>query len=316
MTKRSANSITEQAAHFLERRDRGPWSAEDQAGLDQWLAQSSKHCAEFWRLEAVWQDTDRLTVLRAFKPQAPRQHKVLPILRRVAATAAIIAVIGAIVLAWTLQPEGEKYATSLGGRQIVTMSDGSQVELNTDTVVRIVPGQRRATVERGEAFFHIKHDDHHPFIVTVGDHRVVDLGTEFVVRHEAGQTRIALIEGLARVEALGENSSVASKDLKPGDVALASLNKISVERESGAKLANQLAWRRGLLIFDYTTLGEAVAEFNRYNQTKLEVADPDIAKQTMIGTFPINDVALFSRVAGLVLKLNVTRNGDRIILSR
>jgi hypothetical protein len=36
----------------------------------------------------------------------------------------------------------------------------------------------------------------------------------------------------------------------------------------------------------------------------------------MVGTFPINDVELFGRVATLVLKVHVANEGDKIVISR
>ena len=63
------SDINATASRFLERRDLGQWTDADQAELDAWLNQSAAHCAAFWRLEAVWQDADRLSALRSFKPQ-------------------------------------------------------------------------------------------------------------------------------------------------------------------------------------------------------------------------------------------------------
>ena len=45
-----------------------------------------------------------------------------------------------------MQPEGERYATPVGGREVITLFDGSQVELNTDTAVRVAPGADRPAI--------------------------------------------------------------------------------------------------------------------------------------------------------------------------
>jgi transmembrane sensor len=313
----SAADINAKAARFLERRDLGQWSEVDQTELDAWLNESAAHTAAFWRLEAVWQDADRLSALRSFKPQttAPEPRRDLwPMFRRAVAAAMVVAAAGAAGAYYLLQPEGERYSTPLGGREVITLFDGSQVELNTDTQVRIAPAKRMAWVEKGEAYFQIKHDAAHPFVVSVGDHRIVDLGTKFVVRDEPGRLEVSLVEGKARVEQLNNASRPAV--LTPGDVAVATANEISVTRKTEKHLASELGWRRGVLIFDYTSLADAVAEFNRYNQKKIVLAPGAPTHLTMVGTFPINDVELFGRVAQLVLKVHVVDKGDRVVISR
>jgi len=308
-------TINATAARFLEQRDLGRWTETDQHALDTWLGEADAHCAAFWRLEAVWADADRLCVTRAFgKPQQPAPRRTLwPVLRRSAAAAFVIA---ALTGAWLLQPEGDRYSTPTGGREVITLFDGSQVELNTDTVVRIAANKRMAWVEQGEAFFNIKHNAKSPFIVITREHRIVDLGTKFSVRDEAGRIQVSLVEGSARVEQLNDPASGKTAVLKPGDIAIATPNAITVRKTTEKHLASELGWRHGVLIFDYTTLADAVAEFNRYNRKKIELSADAPAHMTMVGTFPVNDVELFGRVAKLVLKVNVVHHGDKIVISR
>ena len=72
----------------------------------------------------------------------------------------------------------------------------------------------------------------------------------------------------------------------------------------------------GLLIFKYTSLADAAAEFNRYNRQKIVIADPDAARLQIIGTFPANEVDAFIEVAQSVFRLHVEHRGDEIVLSR
>lgn len=310
--------IDETASRFLERREFGEWTEADQAELDAWLNESVAHCAAFWRLEAVWQDADRLSALRSFKPrmvkEEPPRREIWPVLRRAVAATVVIAAASVAGAFYFLQPEGERYSTPVGGREVITLFDGSQIELNTDTSLRIAPARRMAWVEKGEAYFYIKHDEAHPFTVEVAGHRIVDLGTKFVVRDEPGRLEVSLVEGKARVEPL--NTAASPAVLTPGDVAVATADKISVTKKTEKHLASELGWRRGVLIFDYTTLADAVTEFNRYNRKKIVLAPDAPAHLTMVGTFPINDVELFGRVAQLVLKVHVADKGGKIVISR
>ena len=64
------------------------------------------------------------------------------------------------------------------------------------------------------------------------------------------------------------------------------------------------------------SLAEAVAEFNRYNVRKLVIATPSLERTRVVGTFPVEDVEAFTRVAKQVLGLKVQEKGDEILISR
>lgn len=146
--------------------------------------------------------------------------------------------------------------------------------------------------------------------------RVVDLGTKFVIRHDSENTRVALLEGRAEIQ--GDKAGVEAHPvlLMPGDVAVASLGVVSVERKPGSELKNQLGWRHGLLIFYHTSLADAAKEFNRYNRKKLIIADADTARRRINGTFLAHNAEVFGHVAQAVLGLHVEKQGDQIVISR
>ena len=62
--------------------------------------------------------------------------------------------------------------------------------------------------------------------------------------------------------------------LGAGKVVVATDNDVVVTTKSDVALANDLAWRTGMVVFNHTTLAEAAAELNRYNHEKLVIADP------------------------------------------
>ena len=63
-----SREIEQTAAAWLARRDRGHWSAHNQAQLDAWLDAATAHRVAFIRLDSAWQQSDRLKVLRAGQP--------------------------------------------------------------------------------------------------------------------------------------------------------------------------------------------------------------------------------------------------------
>lgn len=310
------NPVDAAAARFLARQQSNDWSDADQTKLDEWLAQSTAHMVSYLRLHDAWTRADRLAALRLPMRKAPAPANALGknILRL---TAGFVLAAGAAAFAFTnfrATPTEITYSTPVGGREVIALTDGSQVELNTDTVLQIAKANPRAvTLVKGEAFFQIKHNAANPFVVTAFGHRITDLGTKFAVRGNARHMVITLVEGRARVDSEGFNK--ASAVLAPGDVAVATANAVSVTKKPPATLTDQLAWRQGMLVFNRATLAEVAAEFNRYNERKIVIADQQTAHLALMGKFPVNDVDLFGRVANAVLGVSVIHYGNEIIVS-
>jgi transmembrane sensor len=314
-----ASDVEQRAAEWLERRACESWNEVNETELESWLAQSPAHAVAFMRLEAAWDRTARLIALqkpmrRANASTEPSSR--VPVLKIAAAVVVTAAVsVGGSLLA--LHQQTQTFATTIGGREALSLVDGSKIELNTDTVLRMAEGsaQRKVWLDRGEAYFDIKHDAAHPFVVMVGNHRVTDLGTKFIVRQEGDRVEVKLLEGSARLDA-NDGTPAQTAVLKPGDVAVATASTTSVTRKPMKELANELGWRRGVLMFDHTTLAEAVAEFNRYSRQKLVIADPQVAKLEIGGTFPSDDVKLFGRATRIALGLRVEDRGNTIVISK
>jgi transmembrane sensor len=247
------------------------------------------------------------------------RRRVLPILIRAAAGVAALAVVGVPAGMVLLQPELKAtYAAPLGGRQTITLRDGSQIELNTNTVVRVAEtgSERKVWLDRGEAYFTVRHDAARPFVVIAANGRITDLGTKFFVRRDANRLEVALVEGSAQFDENLGRKTARSALLSPGDVVVATASSLSVTKQNGRVLKDKLGWRHGVLIFDNTPLVEVAAEFNRYNRIKLVVEGEAAAETGIGGTFPANDVAAFTRVAQGVLGLKVKNNGTDFVISQ
>jgi len=306
----SSSEIKAQAAAWLQRRDFGEWTENDAADLEAWLAQSHLHAAAYWRLEAAWEQTYRLSVLRRVEAEPAMQSPGwLPMLMRTAAILAVAAILGTGVLVAVKIPRDRKYATSIGGHEVVKFTDGSQIELNTDTVLRthMTTQERIVWLDKGEAFFRVKHDAAHPLIVIAGNRHITDLGTQFLVRRDGNALKVALLEGRVRL---------GSTNLAPGDEAIATANSMIVSRRSVEELTNEIAWRNGVLVFRHATLADAVKAFNRYSDRKLVVPDPVIGRRTVGGTFRTNDVEGFTAVVQDLLGLRVANDGNQIVIER
>lgn len=314
--KPTAQTIKHQAAAWVIARHAEDWADTRQVELDIWLGQSLEHTVAYWRMDAAWSSTQRLAVLKPHRPiQSPRSSLMPRSVKAVAALVGIAALVFAVQA--SLTPDQKTYATAVGDRKILTLSDGTRIELNTDTTLRVAQtaNMRRVWLDRGEAFFDVKHDANRPFVVAIGKHRVTDLGTKFVIRESGQRVDVSLLEGRARIDTPDENNRPQSAILTPGDIAVATNASLSVRKSPTRKIENELAWRTGQLVFNNTTLGEAAEAFNRYNRVKVVIENPQTAALTIDGTFRASNVAAFAEIAQHVLKLNVKHNGAEITIA-
>ena len=307
--------IEAQAAAWVRRRHFWDWSEGEQAELDAWLAESISHRVAYWRMESGFARTEKLVALRDPVAEGPQTARRFPVLMGLAAAAALIAIMGIGATRMMLHPQDRIYSTPVGGHEKIVFADGTKVELNTDTVLRarMTTDQRVVWLEKGEAYFQVKHDAVHPFTVMVGERRVTDLGTAFLVRRDESRMELAVVQGKVRFDA---GTAHQAATLTPGDVVTASGSTVFEAKKTGAALQNELGWRRGVLVFEDTELSAAAQEFNRYNRKKVIVADAHTAHLRIGGTFPSTNVDAFADAAEAILGLHVKTQGNVIVISR
>jgi transmembrane sensor len=315
----SAAGIEHRAADWLARQASGSWSATDQTQLTQWLEASTAHKVAFLRLEAAWSQASRLKALgAASRPvRAPRRGT-----RRryhvwsLAAAVLLVLVLGSLKF-FTLPGEAT-FRTMVGGVAAVPMSDGSKVTLNTDSQIRIsvTEQERRVSLGRGEAFFEVAKDPRRPFVVEAGHCKVIAVGTRFSVWREADEVRVVVTEGRVRVERNDPSASDnPTTELAAGSIAHAGDAGVLVEQKRATEVEETLGWRRGFLFFHDLPLGEAVAEFNRYNHTRIVIDTASLAGIHISGSFRSNNVTGFIHLLRDGFAINVEQRGAEFILT-
>jgi transmembrane sensor len=97
---------------------------------------------------------------------------------------------------------GETYATGLGQRSTFVLEDGSSVELNAESRIKVLFTKSRRDVElmRGQAFFSVAKNTQRPFIVHAGNREITAVGTQFDVRLDSHSVQVTLLEGKVRVQ--------------------------------------------------------------------------------------------------------------------
>jgi transmembrane sensor len=327
-----------QAAAWLVRREAADFSSEEQAALDGWLLASPRHRSAFLRLEAAWRRADQLKRLRPLDgsvdenllsgptilniPQYPVRTASPEVpaatppagkaraskWRYTFAAAATIAVLAAGVALWAAigRSGWQSYATDFGGLERIVLSDGSVVNLNTNSEIRVRISETRRDIvlERGEALFTVAHDTTRPFDVQASDTTVRAVGTVFSVRLGSGRdVEVIVKEGRVQIDPpeLQDVSRAADLSNAPPPSLLSAGETVRIKErtiERVVKVADEdvsrkLSWTEGRLIFERQTLAEVVAEFNRYNRRQMVIADPAIAGRRVGGGFEATDIDSF-----------------------
>lgn len=322
------DALEDVAACFILRREDPSWGADDQRELEMWLEQSPRHKVVFWRLEKGWSEVDRVAALdiAPVSPEvnaAERWASRLGAVRHrlgfaIAASILPLMFAGFLFIADRPEPQWDQFATQIGQRKLVALPDGTQIDLNTDSRIRIsmTSNARVVYLDRGEAYFDVSHDKRRPFIVTVGDRRITVLGTQFAVRRQADRIVTGVVQGRVQVGRLLGKNMRDVLILQRGDMAVSDKNQTLALYNDPHQVENLIGWQRGLIVLDRSTLGEAAQQFNRYNQRKLVVRDNETAAIPIGGAFRSTNVDGFARILSQVYGLQVQASDDQFTISK
>lgn len=312
----SAEEAETIAAEWLAREDRG-LAPEEQEALESWLAQSTLHKVSYLRLKAVWRRADRLAALKS-PAQFRAPARVWKMRASVAIAASLLLLLaGAAWLSFRdTAPAGQDFATGIGQRQAAHLADGTQIELNTSTRLHaeVTPKRRLVTLQAGEAYFDVAHDQSRPFTVLAGNRRITDLGTKFSVFRKEDDVRVVVKEGRVRVEQIGQplaDPLVA----QAGREVIAKGSETLVAVKPDREISNDLSWRQGMLVFNQQTLAEVAEQFNRYNRRHIEV-DGSARAIRIGGSFKADNLDVFVTLLHRGFGLSVDQQGDKILVSR
>jgi transmembrane sensor len=229
---------------------------------------------------------------------------------------------------------GTSYETAVGEQRTLILSDGTKVTLNTNSALTVhyTNTERRTHLERGEAMFEVARNPRRPFFVQAAGEQVRVLGTTFIVRLDpvAGRldpwpkVAVTLIEGRVEVESHSGSDVPQVSVLKPGQRAtLRESVPLAMKQRSAShwtvdepKLLAVAAWRRGDVVFDDVSLGEAVAELRRYGGPEVKFSDPSISDLRVSGVFGLHDITESLRAMAELHHLELADSDDGVVLER
>ena len=327
---RGRDSADEQAALWAARLHDSDLAETDRAALDAWLAASPGHrtlLAQYCQLSANLEDqlpalvaAGALSMPAKGTPAGLRNGS-----RRRAAFAVLAAAAAVAAGVWLAWPgvRSPAIATAAGERRSLTLADGTRLELNARTEVRIesTRTERRVRLTEGEAYFVVTKDHARPFTVETPAGSVRVTGTVFdVSAGGAAELDVTVVEGSVQVRPAG-----ADRPAQPSDFVLGARDRLSLRAEgatvrplSGGDLDDALAWRHGRIVFHGVPLREALAAFSRYHGRGL-VATAGAANLRIGGVFSLDDLDGFFTALEEVLPVRVARDPDggaRVCLRR
>ena len=224
----------------------------------------------------------------------------------------------------------QTYITAVGERSNITLDDGSEIKLNTDSkvVVQFSHDQRRLQLIKGEAFFDVAKNPNRPFVVLTESSRITAVGTAFSIDISSdNDTEVLVTEGRVKVDRLPAESASTKNNIKTVKVQKASpvylnegqqvlLNYNSAKVSYNDDIDAALAWREGRIIFTGQSLATAVREIDRYIPLDFEIVDQQIASIPVGGFFRTGDLdqllLIFEQNFGVVSE----RKGNKILLSK
>ena len=273
-------------ADDVSERDRLQWQA--------WLAQDPRHRHAYAQFETLWSSLGDFAPMpevavevRAAARGLERPPRAWPLRWAAAASLAMVAVlVGALLLRKPATPD-IGYATALGERRSLQLTDGTRVDLDTDSALRVQydEDERRIVLDRGRAFFRVAHEKR-PLRVLAEGSSVRAVGTQFEVFRQDGAIDVALFEGRVELQSARPdgNPYAVLATLDPGQKARIAGNQVSFPQDP-VQAGGLPDWLSGRLVFDDTPLSDAIREFNRYSSQPILLQTPGLGKRRVSGVF-------------------------------
>jgi transmembrane sensor len=231
------------------------------------------------------------------------------------------------------------YRTARGEQRSIVLADGSIVQLNTlsKLVVHFDQKQRRIELPQGEALFRVAHDRARPFDVRTQFAIVRAVGTEFDVYNRKEGTHVAVIEGRVIVGSAAEllSSAIPDRNSRPQNstvttehspdigvgIPLAAGQQITVSpaaapKPTPANATAATAWIQRRIVLDNDEIATAIAEFNRYNHTQMQVRGTGLAGLRITGVFNADDPSALVKYLKEVQGVQADEIDGELILQR
>lgn len=344
-----------------------------------WLRRSPDHVRAYLEVAAIWNEGPALDPRRKFADedlialsltednvvrmetsgarvsQAAPSHPPAARGRRVTyaiAATFILALAGA--MGWLYSQRGT-YSTGVGEQHSIALLDGSTIDLNSRSRLRVRFTEDERTVEllAGQALFRVAKDKAaRPFVVRSEGTRVRAVGTQFDVYRKRAGTVITVVEGrvavlsasrrlaeqagervephasASRTLQVDERAGAVDTNLNPRDAASGSgpiyvsageqlmVTPTAQPLPAPANVAAATAWTHRQLVFYSASLAEVAEEFNRYNKRQLIIEHDVLDDLHISGVFSSSNPDSLVNFLRSRREISVTESSNEIRISR
>jgi transmembrane sensor len=313
--KPPTNPIREQAVAWFLRLQAADITAAERRQFLRWFNENPKHQQAYDNVERHWQWLEPLKTMPFVARNEALNYRPKPKQNLTAYAAAALLVIS-IGLSVYWQQSGmifpKTYQVAKGEQQTIKLADGSSLELNTDTAIRVTinPWRREVELLHGEAYFQVAHDNKRHFRVKAGRGIITDIGTAFEVYRQPGKVLVAVQEGIVDIQTKEMRRLTAHQQIAYTDNG-------EFLKDKNQPIENLTAWRHGQLIFQARRLDDALAEIARYHNKQIRLGDSKLAALRISGVFPSDRLDSLLTAVTRILPVQIERiSENEIVIKR
>lgn len=295
-------------------------SDDERRDFDRWLAEDERH-GEAYKTSLQAYDLIGDASVRLPSPArsplgAARRAPYL--LGAGLALAASLAI--ALLMPQAPAPVRPDFSTERAEVRRVDLADGSTITLGaaTQMEVNFTTSERRVRIGDGEAYFEVSHDSARPFFVeTTGGAVVRVIGTAFDLKASRDLVRVSVARGVVEVTQPRRFARLIEGDVH----RLTAGEAVVIERNGTTPIAvtslprPPVSWRDGFLTYDNATLGEVVADANRYSPTPIRLANQRLAQLRVTGSYPTDQIEQMLEGLDGGLPVDLERQPNEIIIT-
>jgi transmembrane sensor len=194
-------------------------------------------------------------------------------------------------------------STSAQGGRTVSLPDGSTLNVNANTRVRLEfsAQQRDIYLDQGQFYIDVAANKEQPLVVHAGDARIRVVGTGFDVRRSSRQLVVSVAHGqVAFTPDATSSTLLGAQQRATYDYARHSLQEQNLGPDEVAD------WRSGHLSFRNRELASLVDELDLYRPGVIQLADGPLARYKVSGNLDTRDpLALVKALPALIPVKNV-----------
>lgn len=205
-----------------------------------------------------------------------------------------------------------------GERATVTLPDGSEVSLNSNSTLSYKPedftGDTRSVTFEGEGFFSVAKSDKKRFIVHTSLIDVNVKGTTFnlLSRNNDRTASVYLESGKVELSAVASGRSI---EMIPGEYVHLDAKGTGFIKEEKKDPVLISSWRLGEFIFIDQSLREVTKSLEYNFNTDIYFETPELGDIHFTGTLPNSNLLESVHILELSLGLKCMQKGDAIIFS-